>query len=173
MIGIAISYALVISERVYATLSWFADVENCMTSVERVVSYSRLEPEPGYQKEAEVPVDWPTHGSISFESVSFRYYPSGPTILKGKCLWLNFFRPKKKPQLSPLNTACNLVSALDRVDTHFLCYDLKSSSLMPPLVPSFNYSSIHASTNSSSHGSGHNRCTHPFPLNPFIHSFVR
>ena len=89
MVAIGISYTLVISERVYSTLSTFADVENSMTSVERVVSYSRLEPEPGYQKEAEVPVDWPTHGSISFEGVSFRYYPSGQTILKGKCLWSN------------------------------------------------------------------------------------
>ena len=92
MVGIAISYVLLISERVYTTLTGFADVENGMTSVERVVSYSRLEPEAGYQKKAEVPVDWPTHGSISFEGVSFRYFPSGPTILKGKCLW---FRPKK------------------------------------------------------------------------------
>ena len=95
MVAIAISYVLVISERMYSTLVAFAQVENYMTAAERVVSYSRLEPEPGYQKKAEVPVDWPTHGSILFQGVSFQYYPSGPTILKGKCLWLNVLRPKK------------------------------------------------------------------------------
>ena len=125
MVGIAISYALIICERVYATLSTFADVENSMTSVERVISYSRLEPEPGYEKEAEVPVNWPTHGSISFEGVSFRYYPSGPTILKGKCLWFNVFRPKKKsqffkPGIFPSNPCIrHLVSSLTREDTKF------------------------------------------------------
>ena len=95
MVAIAISYVLVISERMYSTLVGFAELENYMTAAERVVSYSRLEPEPGYQKKAEVPVDWPTHGSISFQGVSFRYYPSGPTILKGKCLLVERVSSKK------------------------------------------------------------------------------
>ena len=58
-------------------------MDNYMTSVERVIAYSNLEPEPGYEYEAEVPDGWPTAGSIAFQNVTYHYYAGGPQILRG------------------------------------------------------------------------------------------
>jgi len=53
-----------------------------MTSVERVMAITKLESEPGYQKTAQRPEQWPTNGKITFTGVSLRYYPEGPIVLK-------------------------------------------------------------------------------------------
>lgn len=59
-----------------------SEVENYMTSVERVVSYTDLEPEPGYDIHNQPPDGWPTTGDISLENVSLNYYDGGPQVLK-------------------------------------------------------------------------------------------
>ena len=53
-----------------------------MTSVERVMAITKLEPEPGYNTATERPGQWPTKGEINFTEVSLTYYPEGPTALK-------------------------------------------------------------------------------------------
>ena len=53
-----------------------------MTSVERVMTYSRLDTEPGYKVERLFPEHWPRAGSIVFQDVSLTYYPGGPRVLK-------------------------------------------------------------------------------------------
>ena len=57
-------------------------VENKMTSVERVMTYTEIEPEPGYDADTKPPQQWPRNGRISFKNVSLRYYPDGPQVLK-------------------------------------------------------------------------------------------
>ncbi|CAH3108625.1 unnamed protein product [Pocillopora meandrina] len=57
-------------------------VENYMTSVERVMTYTRLDQEPGYEEERTPPKDWPRRGSIVLRDVSLTYYPRGPQVLK-------------------------------------------------------------------------------------------
>ena len=52
-----------------------------MTSVERVMAMTDLEPEPGYQTVPAGPNQWPTNGEIQFNGVSLRYYPEGPRAL--------------------------------------------------------------------------------------------
>ena len=59
-----------------------SDVENLMTSVERVMTYTKLGPEPGYQVEQLPPEHWPHEGNITFRDVSMTYYPEGPQVLK-------------------------------------------------------------------------------------------
>ena len=53
-----------------------------MTSVERVMTYTKLDREPGYEEERTPPQDWPRRGSIVLRNVSLTYYPGGPQVLK-------------------------------------------------------------------------------------------
>ena len=53
-----------------------------MTSLERVITYTKLEPEPGYQSKTLPPENWPQSGSLRVENLSLIYYPGGPGILK-------------------------------------------------------------------------------------------
>lgn len=59
-----------------------SDVENYMTSVERVITYTKLESEPGYHVSQLPPEHWPSEGNITFRDVSMAYYPGGPQVLK-------------------------------------------------------------------------------------------
>ena len=89
LVGLSISYALDMTGNIFSVLVLGANVDNYMTSVERVITYSNLEPEPGYEYEAEVPDGWPTAGSIAFQNVTYHYYAGGPQILRGTYqLWL-------------------------------------------------------------------------------------
>ena len=59
-----------------------SDVENLMTSVERVMTYTELESEPGYKLKKFPPENWPSEGNMTFKDVSLIYYPGGPQVLK-------------------------------------------------------------------------------------------
>lgn len=80
----------------FGTLQWgmrqWSELENQMTSVERVVEYTKLESEPE-REEKPLPIDWPQFGQITFDDVKLRYNESHPYVLKG----LSFVvRPKDK-----------------------------------------------------------------------------
>ena len=66
-----------------------ADVENMMTSVERVMSYTELDQEPGYSIQKKPPDDWPPEGEIQFENMDLTYYEGGPKVLKDITLKIN------------------------------------------------------------------------------------
>ena len=53
-----------------------------MTSVERVMTYTKLDSEPGYKVERRPPEHWPRGGNIKFQAVSMTYYPGGTQVLK-------------------------------------------------------------------------------------------
>ena len=53
-----------------------------MTSVERVMTYTKLDSEPGYKVQRLPPEHWPHQGNITFKDVSLTYYPGGPQALK-------------------------------------------------------------------------------------------
>ena len=59
-----------------------SNVENLMTSVERVITYTKLDSEPGYKLKRLPPKHWPSKGRIAFRDVSLIYYPGGPQVLK-------------------------------------------------------------------------------------------
>lgn len=60
-----------------------------MTSVERVVTITNLNSEPGYQTETQRPGHWPTKREIKVSEVSLSYYPEGPRVLKDLNLNIN------------------------------------------------------------------------------------
>ena len=45
-----------------------------MTSVERVMTYTKLDSEPGYQVDTLPSEHWPCEGNITFRDVSMMYY---------------------------------------------------------------------------------------------------
>ena len=59
-----------------------SDVENYMTSVERVMWYTTLEAEPGYSTRTCPPSSWPQRGDITIRKMSLRYIKGGPLVLK-------------------------------------------------------------------------------------------
>ncbi|EAT34168.1 AAEL013567-PA, partial [Aedes aegypti] len=60
---------------------------NTMTSVERVVEYDTVDPEPALEAEGEKkpPKEWPQEGRVKFDKLSLRYNPDPDTdrVLKG------------------------------------------------------------------------------------------
>ena len=64
------------------TVRMSSNVENLMTSVERVIAYTKLDSEPGYKLKRLPPEHWPSKGRIGFQDVSLTYYPGGPQVLK-------------------------------------------------------------------------------------------
>ena len=66
-----------------------SETENYMTSVERVVKYSQIEQEPGYQNLRQPPEHWPQYGQVQIKDLELVYYHGGPKILKGITFIIN------------------------------------------------------------------------------------
>ena len=58
-----------------------SETENYMTSVERVFTYTEIDPEPGYNTEALPPVAWPTEGALTLHDLSLAYLKGVPATL--------------------------------------------------------------------------------------------
>ena len=82
-----------------------------MTSVERLLEYSELPSEPGYQVEAQLPTEWPQDGSISCKDLTLSYYEGGPNTLKN----VNFdVKAKEKVNMfTVLRSSVNGVTIID------------------------------------------------------------
>uniref|UniRef100_A0A182MWL7 Uncharacterized protein n=1 Tax=Anopheles culicifacies TaxID=139723 RepID=A0A182MWL7_9DIPT len=68
-----------------------AELENQMTSVERVVEYAEVEPEASLVSigKHKPPADWPAMGSIRFEHFSLRYFPQSNLVLRDLNMSIN------------------------------------------------------------------------------------
>ncbi|XP_058478651.1 ATP-binding cassette sub-family C member 4-like [Solea solea] len=92
-VGLALSYSV----QLIILFQWGArqsvEVENMMTSVERVVDYTNLESEGPWENDKRPPPDWPKKGLITFDRVNFAYSSDGPLVLKDINLT---FKPKEK-----------------------------------------------------------------------------
>ncbi|XP_043071061.1 probable multidrug resistance-associated protein lethal(2)03659 isoform X2 [Drosophila grimshawi] len=71
------------------------ELENQMTSVERVLEYIQLPSEPSYETDAAInlPAKWPSPGQIHFQELRLRYSDHGPYVLKGLSFTIH---PKEK-----------------------------------------------------------------------------
>lgn len=70
-----------------------AEVSNHLTSVERILEYSQLEPEKQPEITSDVKQGWPSKGSITFNKVVYRYSIESEPVLHG----LTFsIKPKEK-----------------------------------------------------------------------------
>ncbi|XP_018014259.1 ATP-binding cassette sub-family C member 4 isoform X1 [Hyalella azteca] len=83
-VGLAISSAMSLSGMFQWGVRQSAEVENQMTSVERVLEFSKLEPEAPLTTEEDKKLDpqWPRSGSIEFIDVSLKYDEAKPPVLK-------------------------------------------------------------------------------------------
>ncbi|RNA32981.1 multidrug resistance-associated 4-like [Brachionus plicatilis] len=72
-IGLMLVYLLQSTSLFQWAIRQSCEVENLMTSVERVLEYSELETEPLDKGDRKPPVEWPSNGEICFNNVSFKY----------------------------------------------------------------------------------------------------
>uniref|UniRef100_A0A8C8H1I1 Multidrug resistance-associated protein 4 n=1 Tax=Oncorhynchus tshawytscha TaxID=74940 RepID=A0A8C8H1I1_ONCTS len=92
-VGLVLSYAVTLLGNFQWTIRQSAEMENMMTSVERVVEYTELESEAPWETQKHPPPEWPSQGLITFDRVSFSYSSDGPVVLKDMKA---MFRPKEK-----------------------------------------------------------------------------
>ncbi|XP_031356890.1 probable multidrug resistance-associated protein lethal(2)03659 isoform X2 [Photinus pyralis] len=71
-IGLTITQSLGLTGILQFVIRQYAEMENAMTSVERVLEYGALEQEPEDHC-ITPPPNWPEHGKIVFDSISLRY----------------------------------------------------------------------------------------------------
>ncbi|XP_037646450.1 multidrug resistance-associated protein 4-like isoform X3 [Sebastes umbrosus] len=81
-VGLALSYAVTLTGMFQWGVRQSAEIENMMTSVERVVEYAELESEAPWETDKQPPHDWPKAGSITFDRVNFSYSASERLVLK-------------------------------------------------------------------------------------------
>ncbi|XP_053354043.1 multidrug resistance-associated protein 4 isoform X1 [Clarias gariepinus] len=112
-VGLALSYAVTLMGMFQWGVRQSAEVENLMTSVERVVEYTELENEAPWETK-KPPPEWPSQGLITFDQVNFSYSSNGPVVLKNLTA---VFRPKEKVGIVGRTGAgkSSLISALFRL----------------------------------------------------------
>ncbi|XP_035533961.1 multidrug resistance-associated protein 4-like [Morone saxatilis] len=116
-VGLALTYSVTLMGMFQWGVRQSAEVENMMTSVERVVEYTELESEAPWETQKRPPPDWPSKGLVTFDRVSFSYSNDGPLVLKNMKA---MFRPKEKVGIMvrkppPRAGKSSLVSALFRL----------------------------------------------------------
>lgn len=68
-----------------------AELENQMTSVERVIEYAELPSEPSLESDEKhaPPKNWPSDGNIEFKSLSLRYAENSARVLRDMTFHIN------------------------------------------------------------------------------------
>ena len=79
--GMSLTFASQTMENSQYGIRIASKTENHMTSVERVFSYTEIEPEPGYNTEALPPQAWPTAGALELHDLSLAYLEGAPATL--------------------------------------------------------------------------------------------
>ncbi|OCB92268.1 ABC protein [Sanghuangporus baumii] len=86
-IGLVLTYTTQLTQLCGMVTRQYAEMENYMNSVERVVHYSRgdlIPQEPPHEIEGKKPdSSWPQRGAISFDKVTMSYRLGLPKVLKG------------------------------------------------------------------------------------------
>lgn len=83
--GACLTYAMMLPEGIYYSMSALSSLENSMVSVERVHNMKTIEKEEerkGFKDELLIQKSWPQQGQIEFMNFSARYRPNTDLILK-------------------------------------------------------------------------------------------
>ncbi|KAI0710130.1 P-loop containing nucleoside triphosphate hydrolase protein [Earliella scabrosa] len=92
-IGLILTYTTSLTQLCGMLTRQSAEVENYMSSVERIVQYSRQDQIPQEAPheiaEKKPPSEWPAEGAIEFKEVVMRYRPGLPFVLKGLSMQIN------------------------------------------------------------------------------------
>lgn len=87
MVGLAMSYALQITQSLNWIVRQTVEVETNIVSVERVLEYARLPSEaPEVISKNRPKISWPAHGAVEFRHYSTRYRPELDLVLKDVCI---------------------------------------------------------------------------------------
>ncbi|KAL9047131.1 MAG: hypothetical protein Q9214_000212, partial [Letrouitia sp. 1 TL-2023] len=82
MVGLAMSYALQITQSLNWIIRQTVEVETNIVSVERVLEYARLPSEaPERTSKSKPKMGWPAHGAVSIKDYSSRYRPGLDMVL--------------------------------------------------------------------------------------------
>ena len=76
--GLALVYVIETVDKTQYAVRISSDVENLMTSLERVMTYTQFDSEPGYKIERTPPENWPSKGRITLQDLTLTDYPGGP-----------------------------------------------------------------------------------------------
>ncbi|KAJ3506143.1 hypothetical protein NLJ89_g7032 [Agrocybe chaxingu] len=82
-IGVVLSYTLGITQMFSDMVSQFAQNEQNMNAVERILHYSELPHEGDVPSPTDPPATWPSKGRIKFTDVELTYREGLPLVLKG------------------------------------------------------------------------------------------
>ncbi|KAF8124850.1 hypothetical protein K438DRAFT_2034116 [Mycena galopus ATCC 62051] len=82
-IGVVLSYTLSITQVFSQMVSFFAQNEQNMNSVERLITYAELPSEGVATTPEDPPSSWPDRGEIAFKNVEMSYREGLPLVLKG------------------------------------------------------------------------------------------
>ncbi|KAI9812228.1 MAG: hypothetical protein M1826_002937 [Phylliscum demangeonii] len=83
MVGLAMSYALQITQSLNWIVRQSVEVETNIVSVERVLEYANLPSEaPDVIPRHRPAISWPAHGAVGFQNYSARYRPGLDLVLK-------------------------------------------------------------------------------------------
>ncbi|KAL8710947.1 MAG: hypothetical protein Q9220_004546 [cf. Caloplaca sp. 1 TL-2023] len=83
MVGLAMSYALQITQSLNWIVRQTVEVETNIVSVERVLEYARLPSEaPERMSKSRPKIGWPAHGAVNIQNYSTRYRPGLGLVLK-------------------------------------------------------------------------------------------
>lgn len=148
-VGLAISQSLILNGMLQYGMRLAAEVVNQMTSVERILEYTKVEKETDLKEHPvqKPPSGWPMKGMIQFDHMNLKYSPVDPPVLKD----LSFIiQPAQKVGIVGRTGAgkSSLISALfrlarlegtiriDKMDTEMLSLsDLRSHISIIPQEP--------------------------------------
>lgn len=112
-VGLAITQAINLAGWFQFCIRQWSEMENTMTSVERLKEYADIQPESDCLSQ-EIPKSWPENGDIEFRNLSLRYDKDEPYVLKN----LNFaINPTEKVGIVGRTGAgkSSIISALFRL----------------------------------------------------------
>ena len=86
LVGLAVSYGLVVEDIISSLVFYWQWVENSMVSPERILQYADLEPEAALHDSGvgiqAPPAAWPQRGDVEFDSVEMAYGETLPPVLR-------------------------------------------------------------------------------------------
>lgn len=80
-VGLSITQSMALTGMFQMCIRQWSELENQMTSVERIKEYVDVLPEPN-RGSKQPSKDWPSDGKITFKGLSMRYSPEEPNVLK-------------------------------------------------------------------------------------------
>ncbi|XP_062980311.1 ATP-binding cassette sub-family C member 10 isoform X2 [Elgaria multicarinata webbii] len=83
LVGLALSYALSVTNLLSGLITSFTQTETMMVSVERTEEYATEIPIESQEESLQVAPDWPSRGHIEFQQVILTYRPDLPSALDG------------------------------------------------------------------------------------------